>query len=100
MLETILLRDCKDQGIDLLIDRGLCYTVRSLQQGVIRVLQCLGCEHTLIKVDDSICFVLQFLHTALNLLSPVLIFDFFVRVNKLNLLDLFALDLMNSIYLS
>lgn len=100
MLETILLRDCKDQGIDLLVDRGLCYTVRSLQQGVIRGLQCLGCEHTFIKVDNSICFVLQFLHSALNLLSPVLIFNFFVRVNKLNLLDLLALDLMNSVHLS
>ena len=100
MLETILLRDCKDQGIDLLVDRGLCYTVRSLQQGVIRGLQCLGCENTFIKVDNSICFVFQFLHSALNLLSPVLIFNFFVRVNKLNLLDLLALDLMNSVHLS
>ena len=100
MLKTILLRDCKDQGIDLLVDRGLCYTVRSLQQGVIRGLQCLGCENTFIKVDNPICFVLQFLHSALNLLSPVLIFNFFVRVNKLNLLDLLALDLMNSVHLS
>ena len=100
MLETILFRDCKYQGIDLLVDRCLCYTVRSLLQGVIRGLQCLGGEHTLIKVDDSICSVLQFLHSTLNLLSPVLIFNFFVRVNKLHLLDLLALDLMNSVHLS
>ena len=44
--------------------------------------------------------ILQFPYLTLDLLAPVLVFDFFVRVDELNLLDLLALDLMDSVNLS
>ena len=44
--------------------------------------------------------ILQFPYLTLDLLAPVLVFDFFVRVDEFNLLDLLALDLMDAVNLS
>ena len=74
--------------------------MRSLQQSVIDGLQSLCGEDTFIKINDSILPELEFPNHIFDLLAPVLIFNFFVRVNKFHLLDLLSLDLMNAVHLA
>ena len=74
--------------------------MRSLQQSVIGAFQSLGGEDTFIKINDSILLELELPNYLFDLFAPVLVFNFFVRVNKFHLLDLLSLDLMNAVHLA
>ena len=99
MLESILLRDSKDQGIYWLIDSSLCYAVRLLQQRVVSTLESLRGEDTFIEIDDTILLELQSSYLVFDFIAPVLVLDLLVRVDELDFLDALALDLMNAVYL-
>ena len=99
MLESILLRDSKDQGIYWLVDSSLCYAVRLLKQSVVSTLESLRSKDTLIEIDDTVLMELQSPYLVFDFLAPVLVLDLLVRVDELDFLDALTLDLVNTVYL-
>ena len=97
VLETIFLRDGKNESKDWLVNRNLRNAMWRFQRSVVHRSDGFCGEETLIEVYDMMIAELKVLYLVLYSQTPCLVFSFFLWVYKFYQLYSFAFDFMQMV---